>query len=255
MYGKEWPELERNSEHIYLELEKEEERFLKILEQGLVEFERIFAKNKTIAVRDAFLLYQSFGFPLEMTVELAKEHGVEIDRAEFEEEFEHHRELSRIGARERFKSGLADQSEQTVSLHSATHLLHAALRKVLGPEVRQKGSNITPQRLRFDFSWSEKLSPEQLKQVEDLVTQQIQRGLVVVREEMSLREATKQGALAFFDEKYNPDKVFVYIIGDFSKEVCAGPHVRNTKNMGKFKIIKEEAVSRGVRRIRAILEK
>jgi alanyl-tRNA synthetase len=190
-----------------------------------------------------------------MTAEIAMEHGVQIDRARFEEEFERHRELSRIGAQRRFMSGLADQSEQTIALHTATHLLHAALRKVLGPEVRQKGSNITPERLRFDFSWPEKLSEEQLRQVEELVNQQIQRGLNVTREEMPLEEALERGALAFFDERYNPEKVSVYSIGDFSKEVCAGPHVQNTKKMGRFKIIKEEAVSAGTRRIRAILEK
>jgi len=255
IYADDWPEIEKNEDRIFSELEKEERRFSRVLEKGLVEFERILAKKKNVTAKDAFLLYQSFGFPLEMTAEIAMEHGVQIDRARFEEEFERHRELSRIGAQRRFMSGLADQSEQTIALHTATHLLHAALRKVLGPEVRQKGSNITPERLRFDFSWPEKLSEEQLRQVEELVNQQIQRGLNVTREEMSLEEALERGALAFFDERYNPEKVSVYSIGDFSKEVCAGPHVQNTKKMGRFKIIKEEAVSAGTRRIRAILEK
>jgi alanyl-tRNA synthetase len=255
IYADDWPEIEKNEDRIFSELEKEERRFSRVLEKGLVEFERILAKKKNVTASDAFLLYQSFGFPLEMTAEIAMEHGVQIDRARFEEEFERHRELSRIGAQRRFMSGLADQSEQTIALHTATHLLHAALRKVLGPEVRQKGSNITPERLRFDFSWPEKLSEEQLRQVEELVNQQIQRGLNVTREEMSLEEALERGALAFFDERYNPEKVSVYSIGDFSKEVCAGPHVQNTKKMGRFKIIKEEAVSAGTRRIRAILEK
>ena len=255
IYADDWPEIEKNEDRIFSELEKEERRFSRVLEKGLVEFERILAKKKNVTAKDAFLLYQSFGFPLEMTAEIAMEHGVQIDRARFEEEFERHRELSRIGAQRRFMSGLADQSEQTIALHTATHLLHAALRKVLGPEVRQKGSNITPERLRFDFSWPEKLSEEQLRQVEELVNQQIQRGLNVTREEMPLEEALEKGALAFFDERYNPEKVSVYTVGDFSKEVCAGPHVQNTKNMGRFKIIKEEAVSAGTRRIRAVLIK
>ncbi|MGQ9514189.1 MAG: alanine--tRNA ligase [Thermoproteota archaeon] len=254
IYEEDWPELERNKYRIFSELEKEERRFSMVLEKGLDEFEKIFNRNKTITAKDAFLLYQSFGFPLEMTAELAMEHGIQIDRLKFEEEFARHRELSRIGARRRFRSGLADQSEQTLALHTATHLLHAALRKILGPEVKQKGSNITPERLRFDFSWSEKLSNEQIKQIEDLVNQQIQLGLDVKREEMPLKEALKKGALALFEDKYNPEKVSVYTIGDFSKEVCTGPHVRNTRDLGRFKIVKEEAVSTGIRRIRAILE-
>ncbi|MBO3802983.1 MAG: alanine--tRNA ligase [Candidatus Brockarchaeota archaeon] len=255
IYAKDWPELGKNEDRIFSELEKEERRFSRVLEKGLVEFERILAKNKTVTARDAFLLYQSFGFPLEMTAELATEHGVVIDRSSFEEEFARHRELSRIGAKRRFMSGLADRNERTIALHTATHLLHAALRKVLGPEVRQKGSNITSERLRFDFSWPEKLSEEQVKRVEDLVNAQIRLGVEVKREEMPLEEALERGALALFDERYNPEKVSVYTIGDFSKEVCAGPHVQNTKGMGRFRIIKEEAVSSGIRRIRAILER
>jgi alanyl-tRNA synthetase len=190
-----------------------------------------------------------------MTIELAKEKGIPVDKAAFEKEFEHHKELSRAGSGQRFKSGLADQSETTVALHTATHMLHAALRKVLGTEVQQKGSNITPERLRFDFAWPTKVAPEQLKRAEDLVNQQIERELAVTREELPLAEAKAKGALAFFSDKYTPEKVSMYTIGDFSKEVCTGPHVTTTKGMGHFKIQKEEAVSAGVRRIKAVLEK
>ncbi len=255
IYGREWPELDKNRERIFTELEREEERFSRTIQHGLNEFNQLVEKNKAVTGKDAFLLYQSFGFPIEMTMELAKERNLSIDKKAFEKEFEHHRELSRAGASQRFKSGLADQSEATISLHTATHLLHAALRKILGPTAKQMGSNITPERLRFDFSWPEKVRPDQLKQVEELVNQQIQRGLKVTREEMPLEQALRQGALAFFSETYNPEKVSVYTVGDFSKEVCAGPHVQTTEGIGRFKIVKEEAVAAGVRRIKAVLEK
>ena len=255
IYGGDWPELEANQERIYSELEKEEKRFSAALEKGLKEFNKIVEEKKAFNGHDAFLLYQSCGFPLEMTIELAKEKDIPVDKAAFEREFEHHKELSRQGAGQRFKSGLADQSEQTVALHTATHLLHAALRKILGPEVQQKGSNITPERLRFDFSWPAKVTPEQLKQAEDLVNQQIAKGTKVMREELPLAEAKAKGALAFFGDKYTPEKVSVYTVGDFSKEVCTGPHVQTLAGMGRFKIQKEEAVAAGVRRIKAMLKK
>ncbi len=248
-----WPELSRNSKFIYSQMEAEEERFGRTLERGLHEFGKIFSLSPSVSGKDAFLLFQSYGFPLEMTQELAKEKGGKVDAAAFNSEFQKHQETSRVGAEKKFKSGLADQSETTVKLHTATHLLHAALRMVLGPHVMQKGSNITPERLRFDFTHPEKMTPEQVKKVEDLVNMQIGRFLPVKREEMTLEQAQKSGALAFFSEKYEKGKVSVYSAGDFSKEVCAGPHVDNTGKLGKFRILKEEAVSAGVRRIKAVL--
>ncbi len=254
IYSDEWPELKKNSGLIFKELEAEEEKFARVLGEGIKVVEKIFRKEGKVSGKDAFLLYQSFGFPLEMTVEIAKEKGLSIDRAEFEREFERHQEISRQAAAGKFKSGLADHSETAVRMHTATHLLHAALRKVLGEHVQQKGSNITPERLRFDFSHPEKVTEEQLRKAEKLVNEAIAKGIDVKRQEMKLDEARKKGALAFFESKYVPEKVSVYSIGDVSKEVCAGPHVQNTKEIGKFKIVKEEAVSAGVRRIKAVIE-
>jgi len=249
-----WPELKKNEQFIVDQLNKEEERFNSTIEHGLHAFEKIFAKSPSISGEDAFLLFQSYGFPLEMTVELANEKKGTVDAKGFEAEFEKHQETSRVGAEKKFKSGLADSSEKTTQLHTATHLLHAALKLVLGPNANQKGSNITPERLRFDFTHPEKMTPEQIKKVEDLVNEQIQKGLAVTREEMSLEEAQKKGATALFTDKYDKAKVSVYSVGDFSKEVCTGPHVENTSQLGRFKIQKEEAVSAGVRRIKAVLE-
>ena len=254
IYGKHWPSLKKNSELIFLELEREEERFSKVLSNGLKMFEKVLRKEGKISGKEAFLLYQSFGFPLEMTLELAEERGIKVDKKVFEKEFEKHQALSRKSTEGKFKSGLQDHGEATVKLHTATHLLHAALRKVLGEHVQQKGSNITPERLRFDFSNPEKVSKEQLEEVEKLVNEQIEKGIELQREEMSLEEAKNKGALAFFGEKYKPEKVSVYTIGDVSKEVCTGPHVKNTKEIGKFKIVKEESISAGVRRIKAVVE-
>jgi len=255
-YSGEWPQLKEHEKTIFSELEKEEEKFSKALLLGTKEFERLFRQNNgKISAKDAFLLFQSSGFPLEMTIELAKEKGVKINKEEFEKEFENHQEASRKGSEKKFKSGLQDQSVETTRLHTATHLLHAALRKVLGVHVQQKGSNITPERLRFDFSNPEKLTDEQLKKVEVLVNDAIAKKIPVQREEMSLEQARKAGALAFFDSKYVPEKVSVYTVSGVSKEVCAGPHIKNTSELGKFRIIKEEAVSAGVRRIKAVLEK
>lgn len=249
-----WPELLRNSKFIFMQMEAEEERFNATLERGLHEFDKIFSASPSISGKDAFLLFQSYGFPLEMTQELAKEKNGKVDAASFNSEFEKHQELSRVGAEKKFKSGLADQSEATVKLHTATHLLHAALRMVLGAHVQQKGSNITPERLRFDFTHPEKMTPKQVKEVEDLVNMQIGRFLPVRREEMTLEDAQKAGATALFGDKYDKSKVSVYSVGDFSKEACTGPHVDNTGKLGRFRILKEEAVSAGVRRIKAVLE-
>jgi alanyl-tRNA synthetase len=253
IYGDEWPELKKNSGLVLKELEAEEEKFNRVLGQGIKAFERIFRKEARISGEDAFLLFQSYGFPLEMTVEMAAENGLKIDKNAFEKEFEKHQEISRQATAGKFKSGLADHSDIAVRMHTATHLLHAALRKVLGNHVQQKGSNITPERLRFDFSHPEKVADAQLKEVEQFVNEAIAAKIPVERREESLEEARREGALAFFDAKYAPEKVSVYAIKGFSKEVCAGPHVKNTSEIGKFRIVKEEAVSAGVRRIKAVL--
>ncbi len=256
--GDDYPELRKNEDFILSELDKEEKRFTLVLGKGVRSFERLAAEQKTVSAKDAFLLYQSYGFPLEMTLELARERGIVINRKAFEREFEEHQEISRKGAEKKFKSGLADESAETTALHTATHLLHAALRKVLGSRVQQKGSNITAERLRFDFSFDRKMTPEEIKNVEAFVNQAIDAKLAVTRKEESLDEARKEGALAFFDEKYAAERVSVYEVKGVSKEVCAGPHVRNTSEiakLGRFRILKEEAVSAGVRRIKASLTK
>jgi len=247
IYKNTYPELENSK--IFEELEKEEDRFRKTLAGGLKEFEKLTA----ITGKDAFNLYQTYGFPLEMTEELAKEKGIEINKIEFEEKFKKHQELSRTASAGQFKGGLADTSDATKKLHTAAHLMLAALRKVLGDHVLQKGSNITTERLRFDFSHPQKMTPEEIKKVEDLVNEQIQKNIPVVCEEMTVDEAKKQNAMGVFESKYG-EKVKVYTINDFSKEICGGPHVDNTSELGKFKITKEESSSAGVRRIKAILE-
>jgi alanyl-tRNA synthetase len=254
IYKENYKQLEKNKQFILQELEKEEKRFRETLEKGLKEFENICKKSKNkILCEDAFLLYQSFGFPLEMTCELAKEKNLKVDEQGFKREFEKHQEISRKATAGIFKSGLADKSEETTRLHTATHLLHQALRQVLGSHVQQKGSNITAERLRFDFLHDRKMSKEEIKKVEEIVDGKIKEALPVTRGEMTIEEAKKQNALAFFEGKYGK-KVSVYSIGSFSKEVCAGPHVSNTKELGHFKILKEEAVAAGVRRIKAVLE-
>ncbi|MFA5723478.1 MAG: alanine--tRNA ligase [Candidatus Pacearchaeota archaeon] len=250
--------IKKNREKIIAELEKEEVRFLETLEKGIREFEKIIKNHtKIIPGKLAFLLYQSYGFPIEITVELAKENKIEVNLEEFNEELENHQKLSRTATEGRFKSGLGDNTEQTTRLHTATHLLEAALRKILGTEVSQKGSNITGERLRFDFSFNRKLTSEEIKKAEELVNFAIKNKFNVKREEMSPQEAKKSGALGFFEHKYG-DIVSVYTIGNekapFSKEICTGPHVNNTSELGKFKIVKEEASSSGVRRIKAVLE-
>jgi len=234
-------------------LSHETRKFRATIERGLKEFEN---RNK-IDGKEAFVLFSTYGFPFEMTKELAKEKGIEIDEKEFQKEFEKHQELSRTATAGKFKSGLADDSEQVKKLHTATHLLLAALRKVLGDHVVQKGSNITGERLRFDFSHPEKVTPEQIKKVEEIVNEQIKKDLPICCEEMSLEEAKERGAMGVFESKYD-DKIKVYSVGDiktpFSCEICGGPHVDSTGKLGGFKIKKEESSSAGIRRIKAVLE-
>ena len=201
-----------------------------------------------------FKLYETYGFPLEMTIELAKEQGIKIDTSEFDKLFKEHQEKSKMGSENKFKGGLAEQNETTIAYHTATHLLHKALQIVLGEHATQKGSNITTERLRFDFAHPQKVTKEELEKVEEIVNEQIKRDLPVMCEEMTLEEAKEQGAMGLFESKYG-EKVKVYTIGDFSKEICGGPHVKHTGELGRFKIKKEEASSAGVRRIKAILIK
>jgi len=244
----EYPELKKNKDFILEQLIQEEEKFNKTLEKGLKEFEK---------GTDPFILFTTYGFPIEMTEELAKEKGIKINREKFQKDFEKHQELSRTAIAGRFKSGLADNSEAVTKLHTATHLLLAALRKVLGEHVYQKGSNITAERLRLDFSHSEKMTAEQIKKVEDAVNEVINKDLPINCYEVSLEKAKEIGAMGVFESKYG-DKVKVYSVGmsdcPFSCEICAGPHIKKTGELGHFKILKEEASSAGVRRIKAVLE-
>jgi alanyl-tRNA synthetase len=258
MYRDIYPELGERAATILDELAAEEDRFLITLQKGEREFEKLLPnlkKNpkKIMPGRVAFRLYDTYGFPIELTEELAGEHDLTVDREGFDTAFEKHQQLSKQSAGKSFKGGLADHTDATTRLHTATHLLHRALYKVLGDHVQQKGSNITPERLRFDFSHPEKMSPEEVAEVEQIVNEQIEAAHEVSLSVMTVKEATDGGAFAFFDEKYD-EKVKVYAIGDFSKEVCGGPHVSNTKELGSFKITKEQSSSAGVRRIRAVLE-
>ena len=249
-----YPELAKHEDKIIKELNLEEERFQRTIKQGLKEFEKLEKRitGNLISGKDAFRLYDTFGFPIEFTLELAHEKGFEVDKKGFDEAFANHQKLSSAGAEQRFKGGLADTGEATAKLHTATHLMLAALRKVLGDEVSQKGSNITPERLRFDFSFSRKVEkPEQLE-VEKLVNEAIQAGVDIVCEEMSVDEAKEAGAIGVFEAKYG-NVVKVYSMGDFSKEICGGPHANNTGELGRFKIKKEQSSSAGVRRIKAVL--
>jgi alanyl-tRNA synthetase len=250
-----YPVLERNRGLIAEALDREETRFKQTLERGLREYEKAAraVTGSTLSGEAAFNLFETFGFPLPLTVELAQERGLSVDQARFEELYAEHQALSRRGMDRKFRGGLAEQTVETSRLHTATHLLHAALRQVLGPEVQQKGSNITAERLRFDFSFPRRLTSEELRQVEAIVTEQIARDLPVSTAVMTLDQALTEGALAFFGDKYG-DQVKVYTIGDFSKEVCGGPHASRSGELGRFRITKEEAVSQGVRRIRAVLE-
>ena len=252
-----YPELEEKRRLILDELLREEEKFLETLKKGEAEFEKLLPnlmKNpaKIIPGRVAFRLYDTFGFPVELTEELAGEHGMKVNRREFDEAFKKHQELSRSTSGQVFKGGLADHSEITTKYHTCTHLLQEALVRVLGPHVMQKGSNITAERLRFDFSHPAPMTKEEIAAVENMVNEQIKRDLPVTIEIMDLEDAKKAGARALFGEKYE-SKVKVYSIGDFSKEVCGGPHVEHTGTIGTFKIQKEQSSSAGVRRIRAVI--
>ncbi len=256
-YGDVYPELEENREKVLSELKREENRFADTLKKGIKEFNKTAAnaQDGKIDGISAFHLYDTYGFPIELTMELAQEKGITVDVDGFHAAFAEHQKKSQAGATQRFKSGLADHQEATTALHSATHLLHKALRVVLNDDtISQKGSNITAERLRFDFSFPRKLTPEELKAVEDLVNEQIGRHLPITCEEMTVAEAKAQGAIGLFESKYG-ERVKVYTMGDFSKEICGGPHAQNTGDLGHFVIKKEEASSSGVRRIKAILEK
>ena len=252
-----YSELTRNAAHIAEELNKEEDKFSATLKQGLKEFEKVASALPAGGMIDghsAFRLYDTYGFPVEITMEMAREKGLTVDAEGYTKAFAEHQEKSRAGSEQKFACGLADHKEETTKLHTATHLLHAALKKVCGPEVNQKGSNITEERLRFDFNFPRKLTPEEVKQVEDLVNGEIAKDEPVVMKEMSLEEAKERGFTGLFEGKYG-ERVKTYTIGDFSKEICGGPHVERTGVLGTFKIAKQENVSAGVKRIKAILVK
>lgn len=254
-YKNYYPEVINNKDVVLEVLKTEKVKFGRTLEKGLKEFEKMTSNlsEKKLNKDLAFKLYDTYGFPIELTKELADELNIEVDVDGFKEKFKAHQELSRKGMGTKFKGGLASTSDINIKYHTATHLLNAALKQVLGSHVHQKGSNITEERMRFDFSHDSKMTPEQIKQTEDLVNKYIEMGLTVTKKEMSKEEAIKSGAECMFIDKY-PDIVTVYFIGDVSKELCGGPHVNNTNELGHFKITKEEASSAGVRRIKAILE-
>lgn len=246
-----YPELEKNKKRITEEMEKEEEKFAMALEKGLREFEKLSSINGKIA----FDLYQSYGFPIELTEELSKEKGLKVNKEEFENEFKKHQELSRTASAGAFKGGLVDHSEEVIKYHTATHLLHKALREILGEHVEQKGSNLTSERLRFDFSHPQKMTSEEISKVEKIVNEKIQEDLPVHFEMLTVEEAKKRGAIGLFEHKYATlgEKVKVYSIGDYSTEICGGPHIEHTRQIGKFKVTKEEAVAAGIRRIKAVV--
>jgi len=248
-----YPELTLNKQSILRELKREEQRFEKTLEKGLNKFKK-FTKNKRLSGKESFLLYQSYGFPIEMIEEECKKNKIKFSKKEFEIQAKKHQKLSRTATEGKFKSGLSDHSEQTTKLHTAAHLLLAALRKTLKDEnIIQKGSNITPERLRLDFSFPRKLTEREIQKAENLVNIEIQKAQKVTKEDMSPEEAKKKKALGSFSEKYG-DIISVFSIGNFSKEICTGPHVPNTQEIGQFKIIKQQSSSSGVRRIKAIIK-
>ena len=249
-----YPELKKNKKKILEELKKEEIKFAKTLERGLNLFEKFTSNKEQLSGKSCFLLYQSFGFPFELIQEECKKNKIKFDTKDFQKAQKEHQKLSQTASAGRFKSGLADNSKKTTRLHTAAHLLLASIRKALkNNEIHQKGSNITPERLRLDFNFDRKLTEDEIKKIEDLVNEQIKKSIEIKKGEMNLTQAKKQGALGSFESKYG-DVVCVYSVGDFSKEICAGPHVKNTKELGKFKIIKQESSSAGVRRIKAVLE-
>lgn len=256
VYKDVYPELVIARDKIIHEIDEEQERFSRTLENGIKEFEKLckYIQGDTINGKSAFRLYDTYGFPLEMTVEMAKERGFKVDIDGFNARFEEHRNLSHAGAEQRFKGGLADTGELTARLHTATHLMHRALKEVLNDDsVNQRGSNITPERLRFDFSFGRAMTPEEVKAVEDKVNAAIKADVPVTCEEMTVDEAKAAGAVGLFASKYG-EKVKVYTMGEFSKEICGGPHAARTGELGHFRIVKEQSSSAGVRRIKAVLE-
>jgi alanyl-tRNA synthetase len=270
MYEEQYPELQSKASEIESAIASEEEKFRSTLTKGTKEFDKITHEQKTISGSNAFILFSTYGFPLELTLEIAQERGIDVDIDAFKKEMEKHQDLSRAGSEQKFKGGLADTEEKTVRLHTAHHLLLKALQIVLGPQVKQRGSNITQERLRIDFSHGEKVTKEQLAEVEQIVNEKIDEDLPVIRSEMAKEDAEKLGAEHEFGQKY-PDRVSIYSVGPkdatlenpqfenvFSIEFCGGPHVTHTGKLGEgghmFKIQKEEAVSAGVRRIKAVLE-
>lgn len=256
-YSKAYPELERNKDFIYTNISAEEEKFRKTLTKGLRRFNEMVAENGDKKVLDGemvFRLYDTFGFPVELTKELAAEKGLEVDMDDFDKRFKTHQDNSRAGADQQFKGGLADHAVETTKLHTATHLLNAALKKVISPDIQQKGSNITAERLRFDFNLDRKCTPEELAEVEKIVNDAIKAAIPVVCEEMTYEEAKARNAVGVFTDKYG-EMVKVYTIGDVSCEICGGPHVSNTSELQGFKIKKEESSAAGVRRIKAVVGK
>jgi len=251
-YRDDYSEVNSNKDTVLTIIKKEEEKFEATLQEGLKQFEKVAGKGDVSGI-DAFHLYDTYGFPLELTEELAKEKGLSVDKKGFQKAFKKHQEVSRAGAEKKFGGIGKEAGYQAIKLHTATHLLHQSLREVLGNHVKQMGSDITHERLRFDFSHSEKMTAHEIKKVEDLVNQKIKENLEIKKQEMNYSDAINSGALAFFKEKY-PEKVTVYFVGRFSKEICAGPHVKKTAELGSFRIIKEESVGAGIRRIRAIVE-
>ena len=253
-YQEVYTELVDNRQKIHDELNKEEEKFSKALDQGIKEFERVVARlnGTVIDGQTAFRLYDTFGFPIEMTTEFAAEKGLTVDIEGFQAKFAEHQKKSQLGSEQRFKGGLADHSEKTTKLHTATHLLQAALRKVLGDEVAQKGSNITEERLRFDFSFSRPMTKDEVAEAQRLVNEAIAAKMPISCAEMTVEQAKAQGAIGLFGDKYG-EVVKVYTMGDFSKEICGGPHAENTGDLGTFVITKEQSSSSGVRRIKAEL--
>lgn len=257
MYATVYPRLADIQETIMQELAKEEAKFMRTLRNGEREFQKMLPNlernpKREIPGRLAFKLYDTYGFPIEVTEELAREHNLTVDTAGFDEAFRKHQETSKMDDNQTFKGGLADHSEMTTRLHTATHLLHQALRDVLGDHVHQKGSNITQERLRFDFNHPDKMTPEQLAEVERIVNDKIQADLPISLDSMTIQQARDQGAIAIFSDRYD-EVVKVYRIGDYSMEVCGGPHVERTAELGRFKIKKEQSSSAGVRRIKAVL--
>lgn len=252
-YGEQYQSIGLHRQIIQREIEVEAEKFLKTLDKGLVKISQYLQNRPDINGHQAFELFTTYGIPIEMQIEEAKKHGATIALDEFEKEMQKHRALSRTAAAGKFKGGLADHSETSIKYHTATHLLHQALRDVLGDHVFQKGSNITAERLRFDFSHPDKMAPEQITAVEAAVNAQITADLPISREEMTVQEAKDRGALGLFEQKYG-ESVSVYSIGDYSCEICGGPHVDRTGGLGHFRIAKEESAGAGVRRIKAVLE-